>query len=269
MEFILTAVFFVTVTGTVCAVVLCTASKLMYVKVDERLAKMEECLPGTNCGACGFPGCSGYAKALLSEKNVKTNLCTPGGEGVLKQISEILNVETGGIEKKIAVVRCKGSQGAVQKKMEYKGLASCKAAKHLFSGEGACAMNCLGYGDCQAVCPINAICIDKGLARINASCTGCGLCVKICPSNLITIESASIKTVVLCSNIEKGSIARKKCSNACIACGKCVRECPSTAIVMKDNLAVIDYGKCTGCGHCVKICVTHCIQPSLTSKLPR
>ena len=268
MEFILTAVFFVTITGTVCAVVLCTASKLMYVKVDERLTQMEGALPGTNCGACGFPGCSGYAKALLTA-GVKPNLCTPGGESVLKQISEIMGVDAGGIEKKIAVVRCRGEENALQKKMEYKGIHSCAAAKLHFNGEGACAMSCLGYGDCQLACPSNAICLDKGLAKVNALCTGCGLCVDACPSGLITIENASIATVVLCCNIEKGGVARKKCSNACIACGKCVRECPSTAIVMKDNLAVIDYEKCKGCGHCVEICVTHCIQPSLTSKLPR
>lgn len=261
MEFILISVFSVTVVGTVCAVVLCTASRMMYVKVDERLAKMEECLPGTNCGACGFPGCSGYAKALVSDKNVKPNLCTPGGEGVLKLVSEILGVEAGNVEKKTAVVRCRGDQKALQKKMEYKGISSCEAAKLLFSGEGACAMSCLGYGDCLAVCPSNAICLEEGLARVNSLCTGCGLCVKACPSGLITIENASRAAVVVCKNLEKGAIARKKCSSACIACSKCVKECPSGAIVLKDFLAVIDYDKCTDCGHCVEICITKCIQP--------
>jgi electron transport complex protein RnfB len=65
---------------------------------------------------------------------------------------------------------------------------------------------------------------------------------------------------VLCSSIEKGAVVRKKCSQGCIACNKCVKECPDGAIVIEENLAVIDYAKCTGCGHCVEICVTKCIK---------
>ena len=269
MEFILTAVFSVTIIGFICAFMLCMASRFMSIKVDERLAKMEECLPGTNCGACGFPGCSGYAKALVSDTGAKTNLCTPGGEAVLARISEILGVEAGSVEKKIAVVHCRGDQTALQKKMEYKGIYSCAGAKLLFSGEGACAMGCLGYGDCRLVCPCDAICLENGLARINSFCIGCGLCAAACPSGLITIEDASIATVVLCKNIEKGALAKKKCSNACIGCGKCAKECPSGAIIIKDYLAIIDYGKCKSCGHCAEICVTKSIQPSLTKKLAR
>jgi len=261
MNTIIIAIFTVTVIGVICAAMLSIASKVMAVKVDERMVQIQECLPGSNCGACGYPGCSGYAMALISEADVKNNLCTPGGAAVSKQLSEILGGESNDVAVKLAVVRCRGDCGVQQKKMDYKGIQSCMAAKQVFGGEGACAFGCIGYGDCKTVCPSNAVCIENQLARINTTlCTGCGLCVKACPSKLITIENDSIASVVLCKNIEKGAVVRKKCSNGCIGCGKCVRECPSAAIILEENLAKINYEKCTGCGHCAEICVTRCIQ---------
>jgi len=34
-------------------------------------------LPGANCGTCGYPGCEGYAKAIV-EKGDKADKCSPG-----------------------------------------------------------------------------------------------------------------------------------------------------------------------------------------------
>ena len=264
MNTIITAVLCVTCIGLVLSVILCAASKLMAVKTDERAAELEECLPGSNCGACGYAGCAGYAKALL-EAGAKTNLCTPGGAETAERISELLGVEAEILAPKFAVVRCGGSERTL--KMEYKGPLTCAAAKLLHGGEFACAFGCIGYGDCKSVCPFGAVCVDtkdNSPAKINAArCTACGLCVTACPNNLITLEDCSEgglkKSTVLCSNIEKGAAARKKCQSACIGCGKCVRECPSGALRLEDNLAVLDYEKCTSCSHCAEICVTGCI----------
>ena len=152
--------------------------------------------------------------------------------------------------------------------MEYKGIQTCMAAKQLFGGKGACAFGCIGYGDCQTVCPSGAICVEDGLARVNTIlCTGCGLCVKACPRKLITVEESTIATAVLCKNVEKGAVARKKCSNTCLGCGKCARECPSGAIVVEESLARIDYETCTGCGHCAAICVTGAIRPQAGTRM--
>jgi len=233
----------------------------MFVSTDERVAQLEEIMPGANCGACGYPGCSGYAKALLAGE-AKANQCPPGGADLVKKISAILGIEGGSIEQKIAVVHCMGDNEAQQKKMEYKGIQTCAGAKQLFGGQQACAFGCLGYGDCQIVCPTNAICMEEGLARIIKDlCTGCGLCVKVCPNKLIVIENASIPVLIACKNIEKGAVVRKKCKYGCIACTKCVKECPNGAIVIEDNLAKIDYSKCKqSCGKCVEVCMTKCIK---------
>ena len=262
MNTIIIAICSVTVIGAVCAIILSTASKVMAVTEDERVTQVQECLPGSNCGACGYPGCSGYAAALASgENDIKNNLCVPGGSAVAQKIAGILGGEAADIEAKIAVVHCRGDLSVQQKKMNYTGIQSCTAAKQIFGGEGACAFGCIGYGDCKIVCPSGAICIENGLARINTTlCTGCGLCVKSCPNKLISVENESLKNVVLCKNTEKAAAVRKKCSSGCIACGRCVRECPSQALALENNLAKIDYEKCTGCGHCTEICMPKSIQ---------
>ena len=68
------AVAWVTAIGAVCAALICVASKVMAVKADERVAKLAGVLPGSNCGACGFPGCMGYAEALVQNPGTPTNL---------------------------------------------------------------------------------------------------------------------------------------------------------------------------------------------------
>ncbi|MCL2410510.1 MAG: RnfABCDGE type electron transport complex subunit B [Treponema sp.] len=262
MNVIIIAVISVTAIGIICAVILNVASKLMYVKIDERIAQLSEILPGINCGVCGYPGCSAYADALISGENVKPNLCTPGGVEALAKISSILGIEAGTIEQKIAVVSCSGDRISRQKKMAYSGIQTCEAASPLFGGENACSFGCLGYGDCQRVCPNGAICMESGLARISPHlCIGCALCVKTCPHKLISVEKKDdFPIIVACKNTEKGAIVRKKCTNGCIACTKCLKVCPDEAIVIENNLAKISYTKCSGCKKCAEVCVAKCIE---------
>jgi ferredoxin len=70
-------------------------------------------------------------------------------------------------------------------------------------------------------------------------------------------ETAS---VVMCSNKQKGADARKVCKNACIGCKKCEKACLNGAIAVVDNVATIDYAKCTHCGACAKECPTGCLK---------
>ena len=62
------AIAVVTIIGIICAVMLSVASKVMAVEVDERVPLVRECLPGANCGGCGFPGCDGYAAAMVADE---------------------------------------------------------------------------------------------------------------------------------------------------------------------------------------------------------
>ena len=61
---IMTPVLIVAVIGLVCAGLLVVASKVFAVEVDERVTKVRECLPGANCGGCGYAGCDALAEAI-------------------------------------------------------------------------------------------------------------------------------------------------------------------------------------------------------------
>ena len=263
MSTIILAMGSVTVLGLVCSVMLAVASKVMFVKTDERVGAIRDILPGANCGACGYSGCDGYAEALAGE-NAMTNLCTPGGSGLAREISDILGVKAEDVIARVAVVYCRGDGAARESRMDYSGIQTCLAAKQLYGGQNACVFGCLGFGDCAEACPEDAICIEDGLARVDTrKCTGCRLCGKACPNNIILMDYSVLTAAVLCKNTEKGAQVRKKCSIGCIGCMKCVKECPAKAISAKDNLASVDQSKCSGCGTCVEVCVTKCIRAAI------
>ncbi|MDC7246986.1 MAG: RnfABCDGE type electron transport complex subunit B [Sphaerochaetaceae bacterium] len=88
---------------------LAVAAKKFAVEKDVTAEQILAILPGANCGACGFPGCSGYADAL-SKGTAENGLCSPGGAKTSKAVSEILG--TGGAvetEKMVAFVHCRGN----------------------------------------------------------------------------------------------------------------------------------------------------------------
>ena len=260
MMSILTALLVVGAVGLIAAVLLTLAAYFMHVEEDEREKQIRECLPGANCGACGYTGCDSYAKALANGE-AKPNLCIPGADETAAKLSEVLGIKIEAGEKRVAFVHCNGNCEATYKKMIYEGDPSCKAASMLYGGPNSCSYGCIGCGDCAAACPMHAICLRDGIAHVDSRvCIGCGVCVDDCPKGIITLVPKSGKTVVMCNNKEKGAIARKNCTNACIGCKKCELNCPEKAIKVVNNLATIDYTACTGCGVCVELCPTHCLK---------
>ena len=131
---ILIPILAVTVIGLICAVGLAVASSVMAVKEDTRFTEIRACLPGANCGACGYTGCDGYAKALL-EPGTKTNLCVPGADAVAAQIAALLGVEAEDVVEKIAVVQCAGTCEATSVKHGLRRLRqSLPEKRHLHAG---------------------------------------------------------------------------------------------------------------------------------------
>ena len=93
--------------GIIFGLILAVAAKVFEVEVDPRLPEIQACLAGANCGGCGYPGCSGYASAVV--KGVApVNACAAGGEAVAAQIGEIMGVSAGAAVKQIAQVHCTG-----------------------------------------------------------------------------------------------------------------------------------------------------------------
>ena len=247
--------------GAVCAILLTLASVFFGVKEDETAVAIRDCLPGANCGACGYSGCDSYAKALAEGTADKTNLCIPGGDGTAKQIAAVLGIEAEDVVERVAYVACNGTCDVTDRKFEYQGHKSCLTANMVYSGDKVCNFACLGYGDCAVACPQNAIFIENGVAKVDPrKCIGCGICVRQCPNGIIHLIKDTSRVIVECSNHDTGAVTRKICSNGCIGCMKCQKTCPSGAIKVIDNLATIDYNLCTGCGECASVCPVHCIH---------
>lgn len=249
------------VIALICAVILTLSTRFFGVKEDETAVAIRSCLPGANCGACGYTGCDGYAKALADKSEGKTNLCVPGGDKTAKEIADILGVEAEDVVEQVAYVACNGNCSATERKYDYKGFKSCVAANLLYNGDKTCNYACLGYGDCTRVCPKNAISVEDGIAKVDPQkCIGCGMCVRECPNHIIKLVNDTVKVVVQCSNHDKGAVTRKLCTNGCIGCMKCQKACPTGAVKVENNLATIDYSLCTGCKACVEVCPVHCIH---------
>ena len=248
--------------GVLCAILLSLSSHFFGVEENEKETALRDCLPGANCGACGFSGCDAYAKALAEGVTDKANLCVPGGDGTARELSELLGVEAEDVVEMVAYVACNGACKPEEKKYIYAGPQTCKAANMIFAGDRFCTFACLGYGDCMKVCPRDAIRItDRGVADIDPQkCIGCGLCAKTCPNGIIHLVKDITRVVVKCNNHYKGAEVRRFCARGCIACGKCEKSCPTGAIKVVDNLARIDYDKCTSCGKCREVCPIHCIE---------
>ena len=259
---ILIAVAIVAGLGLLLGLGLAIASIVMAVPVDQKAEDIRACLPGANCGACGFSGCDGYASALSKGITKNTALCAPGGSEVSKQIAAVAGLEAGEVKPMAAVVLCQGIKSNCGTKMVYQGVESCKMAKQLFGGPKECIYGCIGYGDCVNACPYDAIHICDGVARVNPlACRACKKCVKTCPNSLIKMMPLhETKAAVLCANKDKGAQTRKECKTGCIGCMKCVKNCEAEAIKVENFCAKIDAIKCTGCGKCEEGCPVGAIK---------
>lgn len=125
---VLIAVGVLVAIGLICALILVIAAKFFAVKVDEKEQKIRACLPGANCGACGFTGCDGYAKAL-AEGSAPANLCVPGGASAAAQLGEVLGVSVEAAARMVAFVHCNGTCDNTKPKYDYKGIPHMRRCK--------------------------------------------------------------------------------------------------------------------------------------------
>ena len=130
------------------------------VEGDPVVEQVDQLLPQTQCGQCGYPGCRPYAEAIAGG-DVEINLCPPGGETVMISLADLLDREPVALEqeeKRPSVARID-------------------------------EQTCIGCTLCIQACPVDAI---LGTAKqmhtvIEKECTGCELCLPPCPVDCITM----------------------------------------------------------------------------------
>jgi electron transport complex protein RnfB len=127
---------------------------------DPVVDPIEALLPQSQCGQCGYPGCRPYAEAVAAGAAI--NRCAPGGNGTIRALAELLNVEPLPLDVE----------------------ALPKAVAFIREAE------CIGCTKCIQACPVDAIVgASKRMHTVIADeCTGCDLCVEPCPVDCIEMR---------------------------------------------------------------------------------
>ena len=242
-------------TGILIGFFLGIAGEKLKVEVDPREEAITGVLPGNNCGGCGYAGCSGLAAAIVKGE-AEVGGCPVGGAPVSAQVAEIMGVKAGASVRRVAFVKCAGTCEKAKKDYDYYGEEDCAMLAFVPNGgPKTCNYGCLGYGSCVKACPFDAVHIVDGIAVVDKeACKACGKCVAACPKNLIEIIPYEAKQKVHCASQGKGKEVMAACSVGCIGCKLCEKNCSAGAITVENNIAHIDYDKCTGCGICADKC---------------
>lgn len=168
MSSILLAILALAALAAIFGAVLGFASIRFKVESDPIVEQIDQILPQTQCGQCGYPGCRPYAEAIAGGD--KINKCPPGGQATIEKLADLMGVE--------AEESAHDLSDAVK--------------KVAYIHEDMC----IGCTKCIQACPVDAIVGGtKALHTvIKDECTGCDLCVSPCPTDCIEMIPVTTTT---------------------------------------------------------------------------
>lgn len=244
MNVIVTSVLTLGGIAVALAVILVLVNRKLFVQEDPRIDVVEDMLPGSNCGACGMPGCRALSEALVGG-DALPGKCTVSSDDGRQSIAAYLGVDVGAQEKVVARLACAGGINVSRKRAHYQGLGTCRAAAMVGGGGKSCSWGCLGLSDCADVCDFDAITMNEfSLPVVDTDkCTACGDCVDVCPKGLFDLHPVSHRLWVACRSLEAGDDVLEDCEVACTACGRCAMDAPGGVIQIVNNLPVVDYDR--------------------------
>ncbi|WP_116472959.1 electron transport complex subunit RsxB [Zobellella maritima] len=160
MSHLLIAILVLALLALIFGVILGFAAVKFKVEADPIVEQLDELLPQTQCGQCGYPGCRPYAEAVAEGDNI--NKCVPGGDATMRKIADLMGVEP-------------QPMGEAE--------AASPEKKVAFIHEDMC----IGCTKCIQACPVDAIVgATKAMHTVlKDECTGCDLCVDPCPTDCI------------------------------------------------------------------------------------
>ena len=110
MNVVLITIITLAALGGISAIILYFVAQKFKVFEDPKIDEVEQSLPAANCGGCGFPGCRGFAEALVKADDISSMNCPVGGAPVMATVAKILGKNAVVATPKIAVLRCNGFQ---------------------------------------------------------------------------------------------------------------------------------------------------------------
>ena len=169
MEIFLYAIAALLSLALVFGAILGFASVRFKVEGNPIVDQVNELLPQTQCGQCGFPGCRPYAEAIANGEAI--NKCPPGGQSTINSLADLLDVEPEPLD----------AENGVEKP---------PMVAYIREDE------CIGCTKCLQACPVDAILgAAKQMHTVMADeCTGCDLCVEPCPVDCIDMKAIEVTT---------------------------------------------------------------------------
>jgi electron transport complex protein RnfB len=159
------AMFAITLLGLSLGALLGTAARYLKVEGNPLTQEIEEMMPGSQCGQCGFPGCGPAAEALANGQALVT-LCPPGGKSLALALADKLGVSA-----------------------DLSTLEE-KAPMYAYINESLC----IGCMKCFKRCPTDAIVgAPKQMhAVMTEACTGCEKCAEVCPTECVSMRPVPV-----------------------------------------------------------------------------